>query len=112
MQVFNRNKEHAMALAMRYGLQKNIAKPVGVLSFVPECEFEQSIELPASCKYLLVADYKGNSSLKEQAQARGITVIDGLEMLYHQGAKSFALWTKTPVQDDYKAFLDVVKQEA
>ncbi|MCH5152023.1 MAG: hypothetical protein J1F65_05150 [Clostridiales bacterium] len=112
MQVFNRTEEKAKALSLRYGLQKKVAKPIGVLSFVPECEFEQSLTLPESCEYLLVADYKGRSNLAEQADSLGIPVIGGLEMLYYQGAKSFSLWTNTPAQDDYDGFAAVLPQEA
>ena len=104
IQIINRTEERANALTVKYGLAKTVKNPVGVLSFIPECEFEQSLELPVSCEFLLVADYKGRSGLREQAQARGLTVVDGTEMLYHQGAKSFALWTNTPVQDDIDAY--------
>ena len=93
MQIINRTVRHAKSLTEKYGLCEVIDNPIGVLSFVPGCEFEQNLTLPGSCKFLLVADYKGYSGLREQATKRGVTVIDGLEMLYHQGAKSFALWT-------------------
>ena len=108
MHIVNRTEAHAKELSTKYALQNAALSPVGVLSFVPECEFEQSLALPQSCEFLLVAAYKGYSGLREQATKRGLTVIDGLEMLYHQGAKSFALWTNTPTQDDYHAFVSAL----
>lgn len=103
--LINRTESHAQALTAKYGLQHSFDNPIGVLSFVPECTYEQTLTLPSSCKFVLVADYKGYSGLREQAVKRGLTVIDGLEMLYYQGVKSFSLWTNTPVQSDCKAFL-------
>lgn len=111
IQVVNRTKEHAQKLADKYNLPQYVPNPVGVLSFVPECEFEQSLTLPQSVQFVLIADYKGYSGLKIQATERSITVIDGLEMLYHQGAKSFALWTNTPVQNDYESFTKELHNE-
>lgn len=105
MQVINRTQSRATELTNKYGLSTDITTPYGVLSFIPQCEFEQSISLPDSCKFVFVAAYKGQSGLKEQALKRGITYVDGLRMLYHQGAKSFALWTDTPLQDDYDGFI-------
>lgn len=106
MQVINRTKENADRLTERYGLRRDITEPYGVLSFIPECEFEQSLKLPSSCKFVLVAAYKGQSGLKRQALESGITYVDGLRMLYHQGAMSFSLWTNTPAQDDYDGFVN------
>ena len=111
MQVINRTESRARELAAKYNLSTDISEPYGVLSFIPECEFEREIKLPDSCKFVFVAAYKGQSGLREQALKRGITYVDGLRMLYHQGAKSFALWTNTPLQDDYdglSAFLTAV----
>lgn len=106
MQVINRTEEHARQLTEKYGLQTDITQPYGVLSFVPECDFEKSLTLPSCCRFVFVAAYKGESCLKNQALKRGVTYVDGLEMLYHQGAKSFAMWTGTNVRDDYRSFLD------
>lgn len=105
LRVINRTPEHGMRLQQKYALPDDLDDPVGVLSFVPSCEFERGIELPASCRFVLIADYRGASGLKARAAERGLTVIDGLEMLYHQGAKSFALWTGTPLQNDYAHFV-------
>ena len=104
MGLINRTESHARTLTAKYGLQKYVDKPIGVLSFVPECAYEQTLTLPSNCEFVLIANYKGYSGLREQAVQRGLTVIDGLEMLYHQGAKSFALWTGTPIQNDYQTW--------
>ncbi len=105
LRVLNRTSTHAMSLQKKYSLPQTLQDPVGVLSFVPECDFEQSLTLPPSCKFVLIADYNGASGLRRQAEQRGLTVANGKEMLFHQGAKSFALWTGTPVQTDYNAFV-------
>ena len=110
IQIVNRTESHAKELSARYSLQDVIDNPVGVLSFVPECDYEQNLTLPKRCQFVLIADYKGYSGLRKQAAKRCLTVIDGLEMLYHQGAKSFALWTDTQIQSSYKDFLQDISQ--
>lgn len=107
MQVVNRTLEHAETLSRKYNLQK-VADPVGVLSFVPECDFERQLVLPQSVKFVFTAFYKNQSGLERQALLRGIEHVDGLEMLFHQGAKSFALWTNTEIQTDCQQFLNFV----
>lgn len=104
MQILNRTQAHADELTAKYNLSTDITEPYGVLSFVPESDFEQKLVLPSSCKFVFVAAYKGQSGLKRQAIERGITYVDGLRMLYHQGAMSFALWTDTAIQSDYDGF--------
>lgn len=110
IQVINRTESRADELTAKYDLSTDISEPYGVLSFIPECEFEQSITLPDSCRFLFVAAYKGRSGLKAQALQRGITYVDGLRMLYHQGAKSFSIWTNTPLQNDYDGFEKFLKK--
>lgn len=105
VQVINRTYENALKLTQKYNLCKQIDNPVGILSFVPECEFEQQLVLPDSVQFVFVAAYKGQSGLRNQAIARGITYVDGLEMLYHQGAMSFSIWTGTKLQNDYGSFV-------
>ena len=109
MQVLNRTESHAKRLVDKYSLPVEVTNPVGILSFVPQCSFEQSLPFPDSVEFVFVADYKRHSNLREQATKRGLTVIDGLEMLYHQGAKSFALWTDTAAQNYYPQFLKEIK---
>ena len=71
---------------------------------MPDCKWERAFPLPQSAGFVLVAAYGGGSGLAEKAAKRGITVVDGKEMLYFQGAESFALWTGTQVQNDYPSF--------
>lgn len=111
IRVVNRTAQHAQALTRKYGLATDVTNPVGVLSFVPPCEFEQNIVLPQSVQFVFVADYKTTSHLQLQAQKRGLTFVNGAEMLYHQGAKSFALWTGTEVQTDYLGFEKEIQNE-
>lgn len=103
--LVNRTEERRLRLQNKYHLPDRVENPVGLLSFVPECDYEAQLVLPESVKFVLIADYKGESGLYQQAARRKIQIIDGLEMLYHQGAKSFALWTGTPVQNDYDGFV-------
>ncbi len=106
MEIFNRTQSGADALPKKYGLKNKITAPYGVLSFVPDCEFERKLVLPDSVEFVFSADYKSDGGLKKQAMNRGIDFIDGLEMLFYQGAKSFSVWTGTPVQDDFNGFLN------
>ena len=110
MQVINRTASKAQALTQKYSLSTDISEPFGILTFVPECKFEQDLPLPSSCQFVFVAAYNGTSGLIEKAKQRGIKVVDGLQMLYHQGAKTFSLWTNTPIQNDYQNFLNFLKQ--
>ena len=109
MQIINRTKSHAKRLIDMYNLPREVAGPVGILSFVPQCAFEESLPFPGSIEFVFIADYKGYSNLRAIALECELPLIDGLEMLYHQGAKSFALWTGTPVQKNYSAFLKAVR---
>ena len=111
MQVVNRTAEKAHVLAKKYDLSTDIPHPYGILTFVPECDFEQNLPLPTSCQFVFISAYNGASGLRNKANERGIKVVDGLQMLYHQGAKSFALWTNTPIQQDYQQFHDFLSKE-
>lgn len=108
LQILNRTAANARALRDKYDLPERVADPVGVLTFIPECDFEKSLILPDSCRFVFIAAYKGYSNIRAQARSRGIAVVDGLEMNYAQGAASFSLWTGTPVQDDYEGYLQYV----
>ncbi len=105
IQIVNRTQAHADALTQKYRLEKCVQNPVGVLSFVPPCDFEQQLQLPQSVRFVFSATYKQRCALQQKAEERNVTFIGGLEMLYFQGAKSFSLWTKTPIQNDYNGFL-------
>lgn len=110
IQIINRTPQKAQALTQKYNLSTQIDNPYGILSFVPQCDFEQSLPLPQSCQFVLISAYNGTSGLRQKAQQRGIKVVDGLQMLYHQGAKSFSLWTNTPLQTDYQIFADFLQK--
>lgn len=107
IQLFNRTAEHADELAKKYGLC-TVRQPLGILSFVPQCDFLQTLQIPSSVQFVFSASYNDNNSLLERARSLGKKTSDGLQMLYHQGAKSFALWTKTALQDDYNGFQSIV----
>lgn len=107
IQLFNRTAEHANVLLQKYNLC-TVDNPVGILSFVPQCDFLQTVQIPPSVKFVFSASYNGKNALLETACLLGLQTSDGLEMLYHQGAKSFAIWTKTPVQDDFNGFLSII----
>ncbi len=109
MQIVNRTAEHARRLQTKYGLSQNVSHPVGVLTFVPECEFEKNILLPDSCKFVFISAYRGASGVREQAEKRNLKVVDGLEMNYSQGTKGFSLWTGTKLQDDYAGYLKFIE---
>lgn len=102
--VINRTQSRADALTSKYVLNPTAKARQGALVFVPECNWEKTLHLADSCKFLLCASYCGTSGLLQQAQQRDIVVANGLEMLYHQGAKSFSLWTNTPLQNDFSSF--------
>ena len=110
MRVFNRTAQNARLLRDRYGLPDEVADPVGMLTFIPECTYEQGLSLPNSCKFVFISAYMGYSAIREKAEARGLTVVDGFEMNYFQGTVGFSLWTGTPVQDDYEGYLAYVKE--
>ncbi len=110
MQVLNRTAGKIDEIASKYpnNVAQTVANPVGVLSFVPECNWEKNIPLPPSAQFVFVSAYRGQSGLATQGKQRGVKVIDGLQMLYHQGAKSFSLWTGRQIQSNYHDFLEVL----
>lgn len=107
LSVLNRTQSRADELAAKYGLSSDAASPVGVLSFVPQCDWEKSLELPDSVKFVFVAAYGGKSHIANVAKRRKLCCVCGEEMLYYQGAKSLSLWLNDsrPMQiDGYKRF--------
>lgn len=109
LQVFNRSKQKADLLTAKYGLQSDITNPYGVLSFVPTCDYEDTIPLPQSVQFVMCANYTSYSALKNKAKTLHLRYVDGVEMLYFQGTKSFSLWTNTPLQNDYDKFAEEIK---
>ncbi len=110
MQIINRTESHAEALRNKYDLPRQVSDPMGVLTFIPACQFERELILPESCKFVLIAAYMGSSNIRLQAEKRGLTVVDGLEMNYYQGTVGFSLWTDTPVQDNYEDYLKYIEE--
>lgn len=107
LSVVNRTKSRADELAAKYGLSSEVVNPVGVLSFVPQCDWEQSLQIPDSVKFVFVAAYGGKSHIANVAKRRNLCCICGEEMLYYQGAKSLSLWLndQRPTSiDGYKRF--------
>jgi shikimate dehydrogenase len=62
------------------------------------------IELPAALTVLELVSSPVNTALVRAAEARGCTIVDGLNFLAYQAADSFALWTGTRLDDGL--FLD------
>ena len=94
IQVFNRTCEHADNLTEKYGLCRDVDNPTGVLSFVPPCEFEATINLPQSVKFVFAASYghEKESPLLTKAKQQNIACADGTDMLYCQAEASFNFW--------------------
>lgn len=95
IKLLNRTQQHADELTKKYGLSDNVDNPVGVLSFVPPCDFEQTVPLPDSVQYVFVASYGHDkqSDLLTRAKQAGLPCADGVDMLYFQAEASFDFWT-------------------
>ncbi len=109
IQVFNRTTEKVQFLTQKYNLSQSITNPRGILSFVPSCDYLATIPIPPSVKYVFSASYVGQNPLAVKADRQGIPFIDGLEMLFYQGAKSFSLWTNTEICTNFDGFLQYLK---
>jgi shikimate dehydrogenase len=105
VRVWNRTPERARALAA--DLAVNVAKTAASADFLVNCTSVGLDARPTQFKGLPVtADalgefecvvdlvYRaGETALIREARRRGCVVVDGLEILVHQGALSFRLWT-------------------
>lgn len=101
--VWNRTPERARALASDLGVEQ-VSEPTGADMLVnctsvglADGRFK---ELPVGADslstYAIVVDLvyrSGGTELVAQARQQGCSVVDGLEILVHQGALSFAIWT-------------------
>lgn len=101
--VWNRTPERARALASDLGVEQ-VSEPTGADVLVnctsvglADGRFK---ELPVGADslstYAIVVDLvyrSGGTELVAQARQQGCSVVDGLEILVHQGALSFAIWT-------------------
>lgn len=108
VKIVNRTRKKAKKLARRYKFVKTTACD-GIVVAVPECDFEKSLTLPENCKFVLNLNYLGTSHLACEGQKRGLTVIDGREMLFYQGKKSFELWTEKLSPLTYQQFLQLIE---
>lgn len=90
--VINRTESKACQVREKYGLEKTYDRLDGVLSFVPPCKFSADVDV-SGVDFVFTAEYKTHDSLLDKAEQMGIKAIDGLEMLYFQGCKSFEIWT-------------------
>ena len=102
--VYNRTPERARKLGARV-----VPAPVGAeilvnctsvglaLSSNPFKELPHLADVLGEYESVVDLVYRaGGTVLIEEAQKRGASVIDGLDILVHQGALSFALWTGRP----------------
>jgi shikimate dehydrogenase len=101
--VWNRTPDRARSLAADLGVEA-ADRPIGAELLVnctsvglADGEFKDlPLDADALGTYATVADlvYRaGGTGLVAQAQRRGCTVVDGLEVLVRQGAMSFEAWT-------------------
>ncbi|HWH96568.1 MAG TPA: NAD(P)-binding domain-containing protein [Baekduia sp.] len=101
--VWNRTADRARALASDLGVDAT-DRPLAADLLVnctsvglADGEFKElPLDADALGTYATVADlvYRaGGTGLVAQAQRRGCTVVDGLEVLVRQGAMSFQAWT-------------------
>jgi shikimate dehydrogenase len=101
--VWNRTGDRARALASDLGVEA-ADRPIAAELLVnctsvglADGEFKElPLDADALGTYATVADlvYRaGGTGLVAQAQRRGCTVVDGLEVLVRQGAMSFEAWT-------------------
>jgi len=106
--VWNRTAERARGLGARV-VDRPIAAEVLVnctsVGLDHASTFFKDIPLDADAlsDYATVVDlvYRaGGTALVSEAQRRGVTVVDGLEILVRQGALSFSLWTGLPAPLD------------
>jgi shikimate dehydrogenase len=106
--VYNRTPERARGLGARV-VDAPVAAEILVnctsvgLGHASSPFKELSLRADALGEYATVVDlvYKaGGTVLIREAQKRGVSVVDGLEILVRQGALSFTLWTGQPAPLD------------
>jgi shikimate dehydrogenase len=101
--VWNRTHERAVTIATELGVEA-VDRPIAADLLVnctsvglTDGEFKElPVDADSLGTYATVADlvYRaGGTGLVAQAQHRGCTVVDGLEVLVRQGAMSFQAWT-------------------
>ena len=112
VEVWNRTPERAVALARDLGGRAvELARPAALLVNCTAAGLEHPSSafegLPVTADdlstYATVVDlvYRpGGTEFLAAAQQRGCTVVDGLQMLVHQGALSLEAWTGLPAPAD------------
>jgi shikimate dehydrogenase len=97
--VWNRTPERALALAAELGVRAvEQGEPADILVNATSVGLQAedpTEELPLAPAELVVDLVYGTAptALQRWAESRGARVVDGLEMLVRQGARSFRLWT-------------------
>lgn len=69
------------------------ATPVGQWPQTPSCPWPEALPLPSHWTVFDLVYNPAETRLLARARAAGATVVGGLEMLVHQGALGFRLWT-------------------
>ncbi len=105
--IWNRTHEKAEELAKRWGFKAS--EEVGDSEIIINCTsvgFEDAEESPVSSKVFKYTEiafdvvYGVETKFTRDAKAAGAIVIDGLEMLLHQGYACFEIWTGQPAPKD------------
>ncbi len=110
VQIFNRTLQKAQFLMQKYGFV-GCKNPQIVFVAVPTCSFEDTFTLPESTEIVFNTNYLGKSSVAQRARQRGVEVVEGTEMLFYQGVKSFELWTGQKPMLTYEQFENLLKKD-
>ncbi len=108
----NRTGRKAEKLRKKYGLATEIARPYGVMNFTSEgadLNYLNSVRLDTA-EFFFDANYKNPSELLCFAEKKGKTVINGLPMLFFQGAEGFRLCTGKTIESHnalLKEFIEI-----
>lgn len=99
--VVSRNADKARELEKELDLISFSKKAEGILSFIPsqkELTLVTKEQVNASA-FVFDANYKEESALLKCARDSGVVAIDGLPMLYYQGAKAYKLFFNKELKD-------------
>lgn len=107
----NRTEQKARALGEKYGLAAKIDRPYGVLNFTSEgadLSYLNRVRLDTA-EFIFDANYKIPSELLRFAAKTGKTAINGLSMLFFQGAEGFRLCTGKTVENQAALLKEFIK---
>lgn len=107
--IVNRTQSKADIIEKHFAIDYKLSHFDGIVSCIPVCDMEKDIEITADIKFVFSAEYKQTSNLIIRAKQMGIKTIDGLDMLYYQGRKSFELWTGIRPEQCYEQFVKIVR---